>query len=59
MFPFYITAASKRRFVPLRAEMLKFLASPSSCKTLQVRIAEQWSTRDVKTQKNAGKANAE
>ena len=36
--------------------MLKFLASPSS---LQVRIAEQQSARDVKTRKSAGKPNAE
>ena len=39
--------------------MLKFLASPSSCETFQVRIAEQRSTRDVRTRKSAGKPNAE
>ena len=39
--------------------MLKFLASPSSCKTFQVRIAEERSARDVKTRKSAGKRNAE
>ena len=39
--------------------MLKFLASLSSCKTFQVRIAEQRSARDVKTRKSAGKRNAE
>ena len=39
--------------------MLKFLASPSSCKTFQVRIAEQWSASDVKTRKSAKKPNAE
>ena len=37
--------------------MLKFLASTSSCKTFQVRIAEQRSARDVKTRKSAGKPN--
>ena len=39
--------------------MLKFLASPSSCNTFQVRIAEQRSAGDVKTRKSAGKPNAE
>ena len=39
--------------------MLKFFASPSSCKTFQIRIAEQQSARDVKTRKGAGKPNAE
>ena len=39
--------------------MLKFLALLSSCKTFQVRIAEQRSARDVKTLKSAGKLNAE
>ena len=39
--------------------MLRFLASPSSCKTFQVRIAEQRSARDVRTRKSAGKPNAE
>ena len=51
--------ASKRRFLPLRAEMLKFLVSSSSCKTFQVRIPEQRSTRDVRTRKRVGKPNAE
>ena len=39
--------------------MLKFLASPSSCKTFQVRIAKQRSARDVKARKSAGKRNTE
>ena len=55
---FYIKAASKRRFLPLRAEMLKFLASLSSCKTF-LRIAEQRSVRVLKTRKSVGKPNAE
>ena len=38
--------------------MLKFLASPSSCKTI-LRIAEQQSVRGVKTRKSAGKPNSE
>ena len=39
--------------------MLKFVASPLSCKTFQVRITEQRSARDVKTLKSTGKPNAE
>ena len=39
--------------------MLKFIASPSSCETFQVGIAEQRSVRDVKTRKSAGKPYAE
>ena len=39
---FYITAASERRILPLRAEMLKFLASHSSCKKFGSSPSELW-----------------
>ena len=48
---FYITAASERRFLPLRGEVLNFLAS-RSCKK---KLRGQRPVRVVKTRKTAGK----
>ena len=57
IFFFYITAASKRWFPPLSAEMLKFLASPLSCKTYvkHLRIAEQRVCQWCENSKKRGK----
>ena len=48
---FYITVASKLRFLALRAEMLKFHALRLSCHGIFFCFAEQRSVRVVKTRK--------